>query len=312
MTKKEITENIRDIALKLGFTDCGFSKSVELTKNKESLINSINSGYTAEMAYLQNNLDKRANPELLVENTKTIISVLLSYFPQQIENNSDYKISTYAYGNDYHEIMHNLLTKLFEKIKEEIPPVNGRAFCDSGPVFERAWAERSGLGWIGKNNLLINPTVGSFVIIGEIIIDKELEYDLPIEEQCGTCTLCINACPTNALTPYSLNATKCISYATNSSKSEHIPDFFIGKIKNEIYGCDICQTVCPYNKGVDKAFNKFFNHNEYINWSNTDWEYLTEEKFEIKFKNTSIKNIGFKRLKRNIDFVKNNCHKCKD
>ncbi len=266
MSKKEITENIKEFALKLGYTNCGFSKAEELTKNKESLINAINNGYTAEMAYLQNNLEKRANPTVLIENAKTVISVLLSYYPQQIENSSDYKISAYAHGNDYHEIMHELLNKLFEKIKEEIPAVNGRTFCDSGPVFERAWAEKSGLGWIGKNNLLINPTVGSFVIIGEIIIDHELEYDSPIEEQCGTCTLCINACPTHALTPYSLNATKCISYATNSSKSENISDFFIGKIKNEIYGCDICQAICPYNKEINNSFNKFFNQNEYVNW----------------------------------------------
>ena len=312
MFKKESTENIKNFALDLGFTNCGFSKAEELTKNKESLNNAINNGYTAEMAYLQNNLDKRANPTLLIENAKTVISVLLSYYPQQIENNSDYKISAYAHGNDYHEIMHELLNKLFEKVKEEIPNVNGRFFCDSGPVFERAWAEKSGLGWIGKNNLLINPTVGSFVIIGEIIIDHELEYDIPIEEQCGTCTLCINACPTNALTPYSLNATKCISYATNSSKSENIADFFIGKIKNEIYGCDICQTVCPYNKEIDKIFNKFFNQNEYISWSNANWENLTEEKFSEVFEKTTIKSMGFKRLKRNIDFIKNNSHRCTD
>ena len=306
MSKKVITEIIKQHALNLGFTNCGFSKVIELKNNKESLVNAINNGYTAEMNYLQKNIEKRANPELLVENAKTVISVLLSYYPKQIENNSDYVISTYAYGNDYHVIMTHLLSNLFLKIKEEFAEVNGRVFCDSAPVFERAWAEQSGLGWIGKNNLLINPIVGSFIILGEIIIDQELEYDSLIEEQCGACTLCINSCPTNALMQYSLNATKCISYATNSSKSETIPDFFKGKLKNEIYGCDICQLICPYNKGVDENYNKFFIKNEYVKWNNNNWENLTEECFNKTFENTAIRNIGFKRLKRNIDFVKIN------
>lgn len=305
MNRKEITEEIRSIALETGFCACGFSQVKELSADKDVLINRINSGFTGEMKYLENNLEKRADPRILFENAKTVISVLLSYYPPAIEIPSDYHVSTYAWGNDYHQIIDSLLEKLLLKIKEIIPGVNGRTSCDSGPVFERAWAKNAGLGWIGKNAILINPKAGSYVFLGEIIIDVELEYDVPIKERCGTCTLCINACPTNAIVePYKLDATKCITYHTVNKRSIEIPQDVVEKLDKKIYACDACQVVCPYNKKAESSLNKHFNLNQYVTWSNAEWESLTQEKFEEYFKNTSIYKLGVTGLKRNISLVK--------
>lgn len=305
MDLKEITEKIRSLAIETGFCACGFSQARELTSDKNSLLQRIDKGYTAEMKYLENNLEKRSDPRILFEDAKTVISVLLSYFPQKIEIPSDYHVSAYARGNDYHKIIDSLLEKFLIKIKEIIPEVKGRTTCDSGPIFERAWAKNAGLGWIGKNAILINPEAGSFVFLGEVIIDKELEYDSPIEEQCGSCTLCLDACPTKALIePYTLNATKCITYHTVDKRAMEMPDEVKEKLNKRIYACDTCQDVCPYNKGANKTLNKFFIPNEYVTWTNTEWESLTEEKFEINFKNTSIKKLGFLGLQKNIEQIK--------
>lgn len=305
MELKEITEKIRGIAIDTGFCACGFSRAQELSADKDALLRRINNGFTGEMKYLEINLDKRADPRILFENAKTVISVLLSYYPPEIKIPSDYHVSAYAWGNDYHEIIKSLLEQFLKKIKEIIPGVNGRTSCDSGPIFERAWAKNAGLGWIGKNAILINPKAGSFVFIGEVIIDIELEYDVPLEEKCGSCTLCLKACPTNALVePYMLDATKCITYHTVDKRMSEIPSEVSVKLDKRIYACDVCQKVCPYNKKAESSFNTFFIPNKYVTWTNTEWESLNEENFEENFKNTSIKKLGFAGLKRNIDLLK--------
>lgn len=305
MKLKEITEQIRSLAIETGFSACGFSRAQELNVDKEILEQRIKKGYTAEMKYLEANLEKRADPRIQFENAKTVISVILSYSPQKITIPSSYHVSAYARGNDYHEIIDELLAKFLLKIKELIPDVNGKTSCDSGPVFERAWAKNGGTGWIGKNTVLIHPDAGSFVFIGEVIIDKELEYDTPIEEQCGTCTLCIDSCPTNALAePYTLDATKCITYHTIERRIGDIPEEIADKLGNRIYACDTCQDVCPYNKSADTSLNHFFTNNKYVTWSNEEWENLNEEKFQENFTGTAIKRLGLSGLKRNIDLIK--------
>jgi epoxyqueuosine reductase len=306
MKLKEITEKVRCLAIETGFCACGFSKAMELPADRDALLNRISNGYTAEMKYLENNLEKRADPRKLIEKAKTVISVMLSYYPSNIEIPSGYYVSAYARGNDYHEIIKSLLEKFLIRIKEIIPEVNGRTSCDSGPIFERAWAKNAGLGWIGKNAILINPEAGSFVFLGEVIIDKELVYDVPVEEQCGSCTLCMEACPTNALVaPYTLNATKCITYHTVEKRTIDIPQEVLEKLGKRVYACDVCQDVCPYNKSADKTLNKFFIPNTYVGWTNNEWETLDEEKFAKHFNNTSIKKIGIDGLRRNITWIKN-------
>ena len=305
MNRKEITEKIRSLSYSFGFCACGFSEAHELDRDKNELTDRIQKGFTAEMKYLENNLDKRSDPRLLIKNAKTIISVLLSYFPPDIKISSDYHVSAYAMGNDYHVIVEKLLEQFYEKIKEIIPDVKGRYFCDSAPVFEKAWAVKAGLGWIGKNTILINPDAGSFVFIGEIIIDRELEYDEPLEERCKNCNLCINSCPTSAIVkPYAINAKKCITYHTVENRKEEIPEELSVKFGNRIYACDTCQDVCPHNKSANKSLNKFFNPNEYVFWNNDKWEQINEKKFERVFSNTSIKRLGVKGIKRNIELIK--------
>lgn len=301
----EIKEKIRKAAIDLGFCACGFAQVRELIEDKEALLQRINNGFTADMKYLGENLEKRADPRVLFDNSKTVISVLLSYYPEKIKIPSGYHISAYARGNDYHKIMKTLLENFLIRIKEIIPDVNGRTSCDSGPVFERAWAKNAGLGWIGKNTVLINQDAGSFVFLGEVIIDKELEYDVITEEQCGSCTLCIDSCPTSALVePFILDATKCITYHTIEKREGLIPEFIADKLGNRIYACDTCQDVCPHNKGIDNSLNRFFIPNNYVFWSDNDWETLDENKFEINFNNTAVKKLGLTGLKRNIELVK--------
>jgi len=306
MNLQDISSKIKKYALEIGFNDCGFAKVEELTFNKQKLYFSINNGYTAKLSFLSRNVDKRANPAILFENAKTVIIVLASYFPKKIQNEKKYKISIYSYSNNYHNIIKNNLNKLFFKLKEVFPDVIGRVFCDTAPIFEKEWAKRAGLGWLGKNNLLINENLGTFVFIGGILIDKELYYDNAFEKTCGNCNLCIESCPTKALSPYLLDVNKCISYITIENTNNKIPESFKGKIKNEIYGCDICQNVCPHNKKLNDRANHFFKPNEYVNWNEENWENLNEEKFKSVFKDTAIVRIGLKKLKRNIEFVNRN------
>jgi epoxyqueuosine reductase len=256
------------------------------------------------MTYMENNFDKRLDPKLLVDDAKSVVSLLLNYYPSEFQNQDSYKISKYAYGQDYHFVIKEKLNELLNSIQENIGKVSGRAFVDSAPVLDKAWAAKSGLGWIGKNSNLLTRKVGSFYFIAELIIDLELDYDNATTDHCGSCTACIDACPTEAIvSPYVVDGSKCISYFTIELK-DNIPLEMKGKLDDWVFGCDICQDVCPWNK-FSKAHNEpLFNPNpEMLSLSKKDWEEITEETFRIVFKDSPIKRTKFKGLQRNIDFL---------
>lgn len=259
------------------------------------------------MKYMENYFDKRLDPRLLVEGAKSVVSLLYNYYPQQDQNKSEHapKISKYAYGNDYHEVIKNKLHEFLFFLKEKIGDVNGRAFVDSAPVMDKAWAKKSGLGWIGKNSNLITKQHGSFFFIAELIIDLELEYDGPVKDYCGTCTRCIDACPTGAIVdPFVVDGSKCISYLTIELK-EAIPNEFKNKMDNWAFGCDVCQDVCPWNS-FSKPHNEslFNNAGSLLNYSEAEWYDMTEETFNLVFKHSAVKRTKYKGLKRNLEFIK--------
>ena len=305
LDKCQLSEIIKAEALSVGFLSCGISKAEFLSEEATKLESWLKSSFNGEMSYMERNFDKRLDPRLLVPGCKSVISLLFNYYTEK-KDKKDYepKISSYAYGKDYHFVIKEKLKKLLSRIKNLVGDVNGRVFVDSAPVMERAWAKKSGLGWIGKNTNLINKKAGSFFFIAELILDLELEYDHPTTDHCGSCTACIDSCPTNALaTPYKMDATKCISYATIELKN-NIPNSFKDNMKGWIFGCDICQDVCPWNK-----FSK--NHNEpsfedkknISDMSKKDWEDLTKEVFDKVFKDSPIKRTGYSGIKRNINFA---------
>ncbi|MDX2431518.1 MAG: tRNA epoxyqueuosine(34) reductase QueG, partial [Bacteroides sp.] len=247
---KEISEAIRKKALEMGFAACGFSKAEQLPEDAERLKNWLEKGYHGRMAYMANHFEKRTDPSLLVEGSKSVISLLYNYYTDKQQSDPEAPvISKYAYGRDYHFVLKEKMNQLFDHINSEFGPVEGRIFVDSAPVLDRAWAKRAGLGWIGKNSMLISRKAGSFVFIAEIILDLELEYNLiPEGDFCGSCTRCIEACPTEAiLTNRTLDAQKCISYQTIENKGD-IDESLKGKLSNRFFGCDICQDVCPWNR----------------------------------------------------------------
>ncbi len=257
------------------------------------------------MSYLENHFDKRLDPTKLVEGAKSVISLVYNYCPEKdLASNHNLKIAKYAYGEDYHVVIKDKLKEFLFLIHEEIGDVNGRAFVDSAPVMERAWAKKSGIGWIGKNSLLLNRSMGSFFFLAELILDLELEYDGPIKDYCGTCTACMDACPTDAIPqPYVVDGSKCISYFTIELKEE-IPNEVKGKFENWIFGCDICQDVCPWNRfSQPHNESRFKPHAELEKMSVNDWEEITEEVFQKVFKKSAVKRAGFKGLKRNIEFA---------
>tara|TARA_Y100001937_G_scaffold124037_1_gene188034 strand:- start:1761 stop:2693 length:933 start_codon:yes stop_codon:yes gene_type:complete len=305
LDKCQLSEIIKAEALSVGFLSCGISKAEFLSEEATKLESWLKSSFNGEMSYMERNFDKRLDPRLLVPGCKSVISLLFNYYTEK-KDKKDYepKISSYAYGKDYHFVIKEKLKKLLSRIKNLVGDVNGRVFVDSAPVMERAWAKKSGLGWIGKNTNLINKKAGSFFFIAELIVDLELEYDHPTTDHCGSCTACIDSCPTNALaTPYKMDATKCISYATIELKN-NIPNSFKDNMKGWIFGCDICQDVCPWNK-----FSK--NHNEpsfedkknISDMSKKQWEDLTKEVFDKVFKDSPIKRTGYSGIKRNINFA---------
>lgn len=265
-------------------------------------------GYQGKMSYLENHFDKRLDPTLLVPGAKSVISLIYNYYPEKDlskENPESYKLAKYAYGEDYHYVVKDKLKLFLQRIEETIGKVEGRAFVDSAPVHERAWAKKAGLGWIGKNSLLLNKTMGSFFFLAELIIDLELEYDGPIKDYCGTCTACMDACPTEAITqPYVLDGSKCISYFTIELKEE-IPSEVKGKFENWIFGCDICQDVCPWNS-FSKPTNesRFQPQTQLEDMTRNDWEEITDEVFKSLFRNSAVTRTRFEGLKRNITFVK--------
>lgn len=257
------------------------------------------------MSYMENNFDKRLNPTLLVDGAKSVVSLLLNYYPSEIQNQESYKISKYAYGQDYHSVIKEKLKELLFSIQENIGAVDGRAFVDSAPILDKAWAAKSGLGWIGKNSNLLTQQVGSFYFIAELIIDLELEYDHATTDHCGTCTACIDSCPTEAIVaPYIVDGSKCISYFTIELK-DNIPAEMKGKFDDWAFGCDICQDVCPWNKFSKPHSEPLFNPNpEVLSMTKKDWEEITEETFKTVFKNSAVKRTKFEGFKRNINFIK--------
>ena len=254
---------------------------------------------------MENHFDKRLNPTLLVDDAKSVISLLLNYYPSDFQNEDSYKISKYAYGQDYHFVIKEKLKELLHCIQTEIGEVSGRAFVDSAPVLDKAWAAKSGLGWIGKNSNLLTQKVGSFYFIAELIVDLELEYDNATTDHCGTCTACIDACPTEAIVaPYVVDGSKCISYFTIELK-ENIPLEMKGKMDDWMFGCDVCQDVCPWNK-FSKAHNEplFSPNKEVLAFSKKDWEEITADVFQKVFKNSAVKRTKLEGLQRTINFLK--------
>ena len=285
---------------------CGVSKAEFLEEEAPRLEKWLEANMHGNMNYMENHFDKRLDPTLLVDGAKSVVSLALNYFPEKTQIDDTYKISKYAYGEDYHFIIKWKLKELMKFIQAEIGEVGGRVFVDSAPVLDRAWAKKSGLGWIGKNGNLINKEAGSFFFLAELIIDLELEADGPVKDYCGSCTACIDECPTDAIPePYVVDGSKCISYLTIELKDEIIPKEFQGKMESWMFGCDICQDVCPWNR-----FSK--PHNEpllnpkpnLLGLNKKDWEDLTEEVFRDLFKKSAVKRTKFDGLKRNIDFLK--------
>ncbi|RZL59818.1 MAG: tRNA epoxyqueuosine(34) reductase QueG [Pedobacter sp.] len=305
-TKAKYSQMIKAEALRLGFMACGISKSEFLEQEAPRLENWLNKNHHGEMAYMANHFDKRLDPRLLVEGSKSVVSLTLNYFTPQIQSDSSApKISKYAYGADYHTVIKEKLQELMYFINENIGEVGGRCFVDSAPVMDKAWAQKSGLGWRGKNSNLISKNTGSFFFLAELIIDLELEYDNPFTtDHCGSCTRCIDACPTDAIVaPYTVDGSKCISYLTIELKNE-IPTEFKGKMENWMFGCDICQDVCPWNRFAtphqEPAFTPAL---ELLDLKKDELIEMTDDVFKQVFKNSAVKRTKFKGLKRNIDFL---------
>jgi epoxyqueuosine reductase len=302
--KRKYTELIKTEAKRLGFLSCGVSKAEFLEEEAPRLESWLNKQMHGEMSYMENHFDKRLDPRLLVDGAKSIVSVLYNYYPSKLQNPDSYKLSKYAYGTDYHFVIRDKLNELLAYIRDEIGEVNGRCFVDSAPVLDKAWAAKSGLGWIGKHSNLLTQKVGSFYFIAELIIDLDLEYDTPVTDHCGSCTACIDACPTEAITePYVVDGSKCISYFTIELK-ENIPSDFKGQFDDWMFGCDVCQDVCPWNRFSKPHNEPLFNPKpELLAMSKRDWEELTEETFKKVFQKSAVKRTKFYGLKRNIDFL---------
>lgn len=304
-TKSTRTTLLKAEAKRLGFLSCGISKAEFLEEEAPRLEDWLNHNRQGNMHYMENHFDKRLDPTKLVEGAKSVVSLLLNYFPSETQNPESYKLSKYAYGTDYHFVIKDKLKQLLHYIQEEIGEVSGRAFVDSAPVLDKAWAAKSGLGWIGKHSNLLTQQVGSFYFIAELIIDLELEYDSPTTDHCGTCTACIDACPTEAIIqPYVVDGSKCISYLTIELK-DNIPVEFKGKMDDWMFGCDVCQNVCPWNRFSKPHAEPLFNpHPELLSMTKKDWEEITEETFKKVFKKSAVKRTKFSGLKRNIQFLK--------
>lgn len=302
---KSNTLFIKTTAQNLGFSFCGISRAEFLKEEAPQLEEWLKRGYHGSMGYMENHFDKRLDPTLLVPGAKSVVSLIYNYYPEKdLAKDDQLKVAKYAYGEDYHFVIKDKLTEFLQYIQEQIGEVNGRAFVDSGPVMERAWAKKSGIGWIGKNSLLLNKSMGSFFFLAELIIDLDLEYDGPVKDYCGTCTACMDACPTDAIPkPYVVDGSKCISYFTIELKEE-IPDSVKGKFENWIFGCDICQDVCPWNSFSKPHTETRFNpHPTLEKMNQQEWKEITQEVFQKVFKDSAVKRTKLQGLKRNIQFI---------
>jgi len=301
------TDFVKRSSDELGFDFCGISKATQLDEDAKRLENWLRQGMHGDMHYMENHFDLRVNPQRLVPGAKSVITLLLNYFPGQSQPSVSPKISKYAYGEDYHVVIRAKLNMFLQLLRQRLGDFNGRGFVDSAPVLERAWAQKSGLGWVGKNGNLINKKAGSFFFIATLIIDLELQADdAYVKDYCGSCTKCIDACPTAAILPDKVvNGSKCISYFTIELKDALIPDAMIGKLDNWLFGCDVCQDVCPWNRFSNTNTTEAFKPvQEILSYTENDWEELTEEKFKIVFKNSAIKRTKFAGIKRNLQFIK--------
>jgi epoxyqueuosine reductase len=305
MDSQKIKQLILQKSNELGFFYCGFSKAEFLEEEAPRLEKWLNLNHHGKMGYMANHFDKRLDPRLLVDNAKTVVSLLLNYFPEERQNGESPKISKYAYGEDYHNVIKDKLKDLLTCLKEEVGDISGRAFVDSAPVMDKVWAKKAGLGWIGKNSNLIHPKEGSFFFIAELIIDLEIEPDGPMKDYCGTCTRCIDACPTNAIVqPYVVDGSKCISYLTIELKDELLPKEFSGKMDNWMFGCDVCQDVCPWNRFSKITHESRFKPNPMLlELKSNDWQELNEEVFNQLFKLSAVKRTKITGLTRNIKFL---------
>lgn len=304
-SKEKYTQFIKAEAKRLGFMACGISKAGFLEEEAPRLERWLKQNYHGQMGYMEEYFDKRLDPTLLVPDSKSVISLLVNYYPSEFQNTDSYKISKYAYGKDYHNVIKKKVVKILKSIKREIGEVNGRAFVDMAPIMDKAWAAKSGLGWMGKNSNLITQKVGSFYFIAQLVVDLELEYDGPTTDHCGTCTACIDACPTQAIvSPYIVDGSKCISYYTIELK-ENIPSDAKGKLDDWMFGCDVCQDVCPWNK-FSKPHQElaFKAYPELLSYSKKDWEEITEETFAKVFPNSPLKRAQWEGIKKNINFLK--------
>lgn len=302
------TRLLKEEAIRLGFSFVGISKAERMDEEARRLETWLNRGYQGKMQYLENHFDKRVDPTLLVPDAKSVVTLMYNYHnPEQQSDPDAPKIAQYAYGKDYHFVVKDKLKTLLQYLNQKIGKISGRCFVDSAPVLERDWAKRSGVGWIGKNTLLIHPKAGSYFFLAELIIDLPLVADSPIKDFCGRCTRCIDACPTDAISSegYVMDGSKCISYVTIELK-EAIPSDFVGKMDNWMFGCDICQEVCPWNRFAEKHQEPdFMPHPDLLKLKKDDWLELTEDVFKSVFKKSAVKRTKFKGLQRNIAFLLN-------
>jgi len=303
--KKNYTELIKNEAKRLGFISCGISRAEFLEDEAPRLEKWLKMKMNGEMKYMENYFEKRLDPTKLVDDAKSIISLTYNYYPEDLQNKEAPKVSKYAYGMDYHYVIKEKLNFFLTFIKDKIGDVHGRAFVDSAPILEKAWAAKSGIGWVGKNSNLITKQVGSFYFLAELIVDLDLDYDTIESDHCGQCTACIDSCPTEAITePYVVDGSKCISYFTIELK-ENIPQEFKGKFDDWVFGCDVCQDVCPWNKFSKPHKEPLFqSSSELMKMSRDEWNEITEETFNKIFKNSAVKRTGYKGLTRNLNFIK--------
>jgi len=303
--KQKYSDFIKTEAKRIGFMSCGISKAGFLEEEAPRLEAWLNKNHHGQMQYMENHFDKRLDPTLLVDGAKSVVSLLLNYYPEEKQQEGSYKISKYAYGQDYHFVIKEKLKELLHSIQETIGEVGGRAFVDSAPMLDKAWAAKSGLGWIGKNSNLLSKQVGSFFFIAELVIDLDLEYDHAVTDHCGSCTACLDACPTEAIiAPYVVDGSKCISYFTIELK-ENIPESMKGSFNDWAFGCDVCQDVCPWNRFSKPHREPLFNpHPDLLSLTKKDWDEITEDTFKAVFKNSAVKRTKFAGLQRNINFLK--------
>ncbi|MET6997982.1 tRNA epoxyqueuosine(34) reductase QueG [Chitinophaga defluvii] len=299
------TAFIKQLAAELGFDHCGIAAATQLDEDAYRLENWLNKGMHGTMKYMENYFDKRIDPRKLVDNAQSVITLLMNYFPAQQQRPDAPQVAKYAYGADYHEVIRDKLKTMLLRMEEQIGAVHGRGFVDSAPVLERSWATRSGLGWIGKNGNLIHKQAGSYFFIATLIIDLPLCYDGPVADYCGSCTRCLDACPTGALvSPGVVDGSRCISYFTIELKELVIPDHMQGKFENWMFGCDICQDVCPWNRFAKPHTEiQFTPIPAILNFSTKDWEEMTEAAFRQLFKNSPMKRSKFAGIRRNLQFL---------